>query len=85
MNDNPVLIAVLQMDDLESLNSAVKHMEEKGLKAEVGKFTDLPKSQIQNWVTPKNGSFILYVEEEKYGQWKFWTSSLVTVDSFFTE
>ena len=68
MSNNPVLIAVLQMDDLESLNSAVKHMEEKGLKAEVGKFADLPKSQIQSWMTPKNGGFILHVEEEKCKQ-----------------
>ena len=61
-----MLIAVLQMDDLESLNSAVKHLEELGFKAKVGSFTDLSKSDRQDWMTPENGAYLLYLEQEKY-------------------
>lgn len=68
MNEKPVLIAVLQMDDLESLNSAKKHLEEKGYAAEVGPFSELPVSDYQDWMTPKNGGFIFYVEKDKYQQ-----------------
>lgn len=85
MSNNPVLIAVLQMDDLESLNSAVKLLKENGLKAEVGKYADLPQSQIQNWMTSKNGSFILYVEEEKQSQSMDILILLGTASGFFTE
>ncbi len=61
-----MLIAVLQMDELEFLNSAKKHLEEHGFKAEVGSFSDLSKSDHQDWMTPENGAYILYLEKEKY-------------------
>ncbi|MCK5131417.1 MAG: hypothetical protein KAR40_04620 [Candidatus Sabulitectum sp.] len=66
MNENPVLMAVLQVDDLDVLNSAKKHLEENGYKAEVGPFAELPESEHQDWMTPANGGYIFYLEKEKY-------------------
>ncbi|MEA3265623.1 MAG: hypothetical protein U9P42_01590 [Candidatus Fermentibacteria bacterium] len=61
-----MLIAVLQMDDLEALNSAKRHLEENGYHAEVGPFAELPVSDRQDWMTPENGGYIFYLEKEKY-------------------
>jgi len=61
-----MLIAVLQMDDLEALNSAKKHLEENGFKAAIGPFAELSGDDRQDWMTPENGGYIFYLEKEKY-------------------
>ncbi len=61
-----MLIAVLQMDDLDALKSAKRHLEKNGYITEIGSFSELPKSQRKSWMTPKNGDFIFYLEEDKY-------------------
>lgn len=68
MGENSVITAVLQMDDLESLNLAVKYLQDKGIRAETGTFKELPKSDRKSWMTPKSGAFVLYVEEDKHRQ-----------------
>ncbi len=61
-----MLIAVLQMDDLDALKSAKKHLEDNGYKAEVGSFSELPEAEHQDWMTPANGGYIFYLEKGKY-------------------
>ena len=60
------LVPVLQMDDLVALKAAGKHLEENGFRMEIGPFSDLPESELQDWMTPENGGFIFYLEESKY-------------------
>ena len=38
-------MTVLQMNNLESLNSAREHLEEHGFKARVGPLAELPESE----------------------------------------
>ncbi len=61
-----MLIAVLQMDDKEALNAAKEHLESNGYRARVGLFSDLDKSEYQDWMTPENEGYIFYLEKEKY-------------------
>ena len=60
------LIPVLQMDDIEALNAAKKHLEENGYRAAVGPFSDLSDAELQDWMTPENGGYMFYLEESKY-------------------
>ena len=60
------LIPVLQLDDIEALKAARKHLEENGYEVDVGSFSDLPQSEWQDWMTPENGGFIFYLEESNY-------------------
>ncbi|MCD4706877.1 MAG: hypothetical protein K8S62_03980 [Candidatus Sabulitectum sp.] len=66
MNKNPELIPVLQMDDLDALNSAKKHLEENGFAAEVRLFSELPSSEHPDWIIPANGGYIFYLEKDRY-------------------
>ena len=66
MSVNHVLIPVLQMDDLDAMNSAKKHLEENGYLTKVGPFSELPASERKDWMTPANGGYIFYLEKDKY-------------------
>ena len=60
------LIAVLQMDDIEALKAARKHLEENGYRTDISPFSDLPEDELQEWMTPENGGYVFYLEESKY-------------------
>lgn len=60
------LIPVLQMDDIEALKAARKHLEENGYRADVSSFSDIPEIELQDWMMPENGGYMFYIEESKY-------------------
>jgi hypothetical protein len=66
MDENAGLIPVLQLDDLEALKAARKHLEANGYKTRVGPFDELPEAERQDWMTPANGGHLFYLEQAKY-------------------
>lgn len=60
------LIPVLQMDDLGAIEAAREHLEENGYRADVRLLSDLPESELQDWMTPENGDYMFYIEESKF-------------------
>jgi len=66
MNTGKELIPVLQMDDLEALQAAEKHLNDNGYETRIGPFNELPETEISDWMTPSNGGFLFYLEKERY-------------------
>jgi hypothetical protein len=66
MAETPELIPVLQLADLEALRAAQVHLAKDGYVTNVGPFSELPKSQYQDWMTPANGGYLFYLEKAKY-------------------
>jgi hypothetical protein len=66
MADTPELIPVLQLTDLEALKAAQVHLAKDGYVTKVGPFSELPKSQYEDWMTPANGGYLFYLEKAKY-------------------
>lgn len=60
------LIPVLQMNDIEALKAAREHLEENGYMADTGPFSDIQEGELQDWMTPENGDYLLYLEESEY-------------------
>ena len=66
MEQNGELIPVLQLDDLEALKAAQKHLEGNGYRTRVGQFSELPIDLHQDWMIPENGGYMFYLEKDKY-------------------
>jgi len=60
------LIPVLQMDDIEALKAAMKHLEENGFRTDIGSFSDLSDDELRDWMIHENGGYIFFVEESQY-------------------
>jgi hypothetical protein len=66
MADTTELIPVLQLADLEALKAAQVHLAKAGYVTNVGPFSELPKSQYEDWMTPANGGYLFYLEKARY-------------------
>lgn len=60
------LMPVLQMDDIEALEAAAAHLEENGFKALVRSFSEMAEEDTDEWMTPENGGYLLYIEASEY-------------------
>jgi hypothetical protein len=66
MNTGKELIPVLQLDDLEALEAAEKHLNENGYETRIGPFEELQESEIFDWMIPSQGGFMFYLEKDRY-------------------
>jgi hypothetical protein len=61
------LIPVLQMDQLDALEAAREHLEEKGFRTWIEPFSEMSTDLIdEDWMIPENGGYIFYLEEDKF-------------------
>lgn len=66
MEENADLMPVLQLEDLDALKAAREHLAQNGYRTQVGPFAELPEAEWQDWMTPSNGGYLLYLERAHY-------------------
>ena len=66
MAEQPELIPVLQLEDLDPLKNAREHLENAGYLIDITPFADLPEAKRQDWMTPDKGGYLFYLEKDKY-------------------
>jgi hypothetical protein len=66
MSEPTELTPVLQLNDLEALKAAQKHLGKHGYRTRVGPFSELPSDAHQDWMTPASGGYLFYLEKATY-------------------
>ncbi|MBC8478141.1 hypothetical protein H8D51_01215 [bacterium] len=60
------LIPVLQLCDLDALKAARVHLQHEGFETKIVPFAELPETERQDWMTPKDGGYLFYLEQARH-------------------